>query len=239
MLTALPSWAGTPEIHGAPLAGLVALWLAGRVAFWAMGSLPPWVVLAASGALYAALLTMLGPQLRHVANRYYLLLLVVLVECSRATSCFLAGYTEKGFTTALYAVVLLFALKAGVFAPVFTGNHLRATGRGDQAPFLMPLEAAAVGTVLVLAAVDLADAPRPWRALAALLAFAVHAVRMLRWRGWKAWDVPLLWTMHVAYGWMVLAFLLLGLRDLGFEARGHGWLHAFTIGALGSMMLAS
>ena len=80
--------------------------------------------------------------------------------------------------TTLYAIVLLFVLKAGVFAPVFTGNHLRATGRGDQAPFLMPLEFAAVGTVFLLAAVDIGGAPPSWRALAALLAFAVHAVRL-------------------------------------------------------------
>ena len=57
VLTALPSWAGTPEIRGAPLAGLLALWLAGRVAFWAAGSLPPWLVIAASGRVDGMLAT--------------------------------------------------------------------------------------------------------------------------------------------------------------------------------------
>ena len=237
VLTALPGWAGTPEVRGAPLAGLVVLWLAGRAAFWAVGSLPPWVVIAADGALYGALLALLGPQLARVANRNYLLLLIVLVGMLAGNVLFLAGHAETGFMTAVYAIVLLFALKAGVFAPVFTGNHLRATGRGDQVPFLMPLEVAAIGTVFVLAAVDLGAAPRPWRALAALLAFAVHAVRLLRWRGWKVRDAPLLWTMHLAYAWMVLGFLLLSLGDLGIEGAGRGWLHAFTVGALGSMML--
>jgi uncharacterized protein involved in response to NO len=237
VLTALPSWAGTPEIRGAPLAGLVALWLAGRVAFWAAGSLPPWLVIAASGALPAGLLAVLAPQLWGLANRNYLLLLVVLAGLLAGDVLFLAGHAERGFSTALYAVVLLFALKAGVFAPVFTGNHLRATGRGDQAPFLLPLEAAAVGTVLALAVVDVAGAAPPWRGAAALLAFAVHAVRMARWRGWQAWDDPLLWTMHVAYAWMLLSFLLLGLGDLGVDGAGRGALHAFTVGALGSMML--
>ena len=237
VLTALPGWAGTPEVRGAPLAGLVVLWLAGRAAFWAVGLLPPWVVIAADGALYAALMAVLGPQLRRVTNRYYLLLLIVFVGMLAGDVLFLAGRTATGLTTALYAVVLLFALKAGVFAPVFTGNHLRATGRGDQAPFLMPLEVAAIGTVFVLAAVDLADAPPPWRAVAALLAFAVHLARLLHWRGWKVRAVPLLWTMHVGYAWMVLAFLLLGLADLGIEGAGRASLHAFTVGALGSMML--
>ena len=237
VLTALPGWAGTPEIRGAPLAGLVALWLAGRAAFWTIGALPLPLTIAADGALYAALLAVLGPQLWRVANRNYLLLLIVLVGMLSGDVLFLAGRVEAGLMTALYAVVLLFALKAGVFAPVFTGNHLRATGRGDQVPFLMPLEVGAIGAVFVLAAVDLGDAPRHWRALAALVAFAVHAARMLRWRGWKVRDVPLLWTMHLGYAWMVLAFLLLGLGDLGIEGAGSGSLHAFTVGALGSMML--
>ena len=225
------------EIRGAPLAGLVALWIAGRVAFWAIGALPLWAVIAADGALYAALLAILGPQLARIANRYYLLMLAVLAGMLAGDVLFLVGRTETGFLTALYAVVLLFVLKAGVFAPVFTGNHLRATGRGDQAPFLMPLEFAAVGTVLVLAAVDIGGAPLWWRAVSALLAFAVHAVRLARWRGWKVCDAPLLWTMHLAYAWMVLAFLLTGLGDLGLDGAGRGALHAFTVGALGSMML--
>ena len=237
VLTALPSWAGTPEIRGAPLAGLVALWLAGRAAFAGFGTLPAWVVIAADGALYAALLAVLAPRLVRLTNRYYLLLLIVLAGMLAGDTLFLAGRVDAGLTTALYAIVLLFALKAGVFAPVFTGNHLRATGRGDQAPFLIPLEWAAIGAILVLAAVDLGGAPRPLRALAAFLACAVHAVRLLRWRGWLVLDIPLLWTMHAAYAWMVGSFLLLGLGDLGVDRAAHAAWHAFTVGALGSMML--
>jgi uncharacterized protein involved in response to NO len=43
--------------------------------------------------------------------------------------------------------------------------------------------------------------------------------------------------MHLAYAWVVLAFLLQGLGDLGLDGAGRGALHAFTVGALGSMML--
>jgi uncharacterized protein involved in response to NO len=237
VLTALPGWAHTAEIRGAPLAGLVALWLAGRVAFWGIAWLPPALVTVADGGLYVALLAVLAPQLWRVANRYYLLLLPVFAGMLAGDVLFLTGHAEVGLLASLHSIVLLYALKGGVFAPVFTGNHLRATGRGDQAPFLMPLEVAAIGAVVALAAADLAGAPPRWRAAAALLAFSVHAVRLLRWQGWKVRDAPLLWTMHVGYAWMVLAFLLHGLGDLGVEGAGHAWLHAFTVGALGSMML--
>ena len=237
VLTALPGWAHTPEVRGAPLAGLVALWLAGRAAFLGLAWLPPPLVLVADGGLYVALLAILAPQLWRVANRYYLLLLPVFAGMFAGDVLFLAGYAEIGLMASLYSIVLLYALKGGVLVPVFTGNHLRATSRGDQAPFLPPLEFAAIVAVVAMAAADLADAPPRWRATAALLAFAVHAVRLARWQGWKVRDTPLLWTIHAGYAWMVLAFLLLGLSDLGVESAGRAWLHAFTVGALGSMML--
>jgi uncharacterized protein involved in response to NO len=236
-LTALPGWAGTPEIHGAPLATLAALWLAGRAAFWARDALPTWLVVAADGALYVALLAVVVPQLARVANRYYLLLPVVLAAMLAGDVLFLGGRPESGFKLALYAVVFLFALKAGVFTPVFTGSYLRANGRGDRVRFLVPLEYASVSAIVVLAAVDLAQAPRSWRAAAALAAFVLHAVRLARWRGWKVRDAPLLWTMHAGYAWMVAAFALLVAGDLGSAGAARAWVHAFTVGALGSMML--
>jgi uncharacterized protein involved in response to NO len=238
VLTALPGWAGTREIRGAPLAALVALWAAGRAAFWAIDALPAGLVMVADGALYVALLAILGAQLARVRNRYYLLLLGVLAAMLAGDVMLLAGRVQAGFAVALYAVVLLFALKAGVFAPVFTGNHLRATGRGDQARFLLPLEFAAIGAILVLAIADVGGAPASWRKAAAFTACALHAVRLVRWRGWRACDVPLLWTMHVGYAWLVAAFLLNGLAAAGMSGAADAWLHAFTVGALGSVMLS-
>lgn len=238
VLTALPGWAGTREIRGAPLAALVALWAAGRAAFWAIDALPAWLVIAADGALYVGLLAILGAQLARVRNRYYLLLLVVLAGMLAGDVLLLAGHVRTGFAVALYAVVLLFALKAGVFTPVFTGNHLRATGRGAQARFLLPLEYAAIGAIVVLAGVDAAGASAAWHAAAAFAAGALHALRLARWRGWRVGDVPLLWTMHAGYAWLVAAFLLNGLAALGVRGADQAWMHAFTVGALGSVMLS-
>jgi uncharacterized protein involved in response to NO len=78
VVTALPSWAGTDEVHGARLAVLVALWLAGRVAFWASPWLPAPLPALVDGLLYPAVMGMLAPQLLRVKNRLYLLLLPIL-----------------------------------------------------------------------------------------------------------------------------------------------------------------
>ncbi|MCC7218163.1 MAG: NnrS family protein [Burkholderiales bacterium] len=236
-LTALPGWAGTPEIRGAPLAGLTGLWLVARLAYWWRDALPAWAATAGAIAPWVALIALLAPQLARVANRAYLLLLLVLGGLLAGDALYLSGRAAAGVAVALHALVLLFALAAGVFTPVFTGNHLRATGRGGQPPFLRPLEAAATGVIVLLALVDLTHAPATWRAAVAFAAFAIHAARLLRWRGWRVLDTPLLWTLHAGYAWLTASFLLLALGDLGVAGAQRAWLHAFTVGALGSAMI--
>ncbi|MGE5171831.1 MAG: NnrS family protein [Rudaea sp.] len=238
VLTALPGWAQTPEIRGGALAALVGLWLAGRAAFWLRNQLPPPVVLAVSVSLVTALIVVLAPQLLRVANRHYLSLLAVLAGMLVGEVLFLRGLVGAGFAVALYAVMVVYVLKAGVLTPVFTGNELRALGRGDQAPFVLPLEYAAIAALVALAALDVGGAPSRWRGLVALAAFALHAVRLARWRGWKVLDRPLVASMHAGYAWFVVALLLHALGDFGSAGAARAWLHAFTVGALGSMMLA-
>jgi uncharacterized protein involved in response to NO len=44
--------------------------------------------------------------------------------------------------------------------------------------------------------------------------------------------------MHLGFAWLLLAFLLKGAADLTGLVPGAAWLHAFTVGALGLMMLS-
>lgn len=45
LLTAIPNWTGRPTVTGAPLAGLVVLWIEGRVLMLTGADLP-WQVVA-------------------------------------------------------------------------------------------------------------------------------------------------------------------------------------------------
>ena len=95
-LTALPGWAGTREIRGAPLMGLALLWVAARFAFWWRESLPAEVALAGALALWAVLAAVLAAQLARVANRAYLLVLVVIAGLVAGEALFLSGRTAAG-----------------------------------------------------------------------------------------------------------------------------------------------
>jgi uncharacterized protein involved in response to NO len=244
VLTALPSWAGTAEIRGGRLALLVLLWLAGRIAFWAAPWLPALAPATADLLFFPAVFLMVAPQLARAPNRLYLLLLPILLALAAANAVYHAGILAAhthlagtGLRGATYAIVVLYVLKGGVLTPIFTGNALREKKRGEQAPFNVDLEMLAVGVVLLLAILDLAGADSRWTGLAALACAVVHAARTARWKGWRLLDEPLVLVMHLGFAWLVFAFLLKAVAELTGWVPEPAWVHAFTVGSLGMMML--
>ncbi len=244
VLTALPSWAGTEEIVGGPLALLVVLWLAGRIAFWTAPWLPPLAPAIIDILLFPAVFLMVAPQLAGASNRLYLLLLPILLALTAANAAYHYGilaantaFAGLGLRGAIYSIIVLYVLKGGVLTPIFTGNALREKGRGEQAPFNVELEVLAVGVVLLLAALDLAGAPSLWIGLAALACAGVLGIRTARWKGWRLLDVPLVFVMHLGFAWLVFAFALKAAAELAGIVPEAAWVHAFTVGSLGLMML--
>ncbi|MDR2240864.1 MAG: NnrS family protein [Zoogloeaceae bacterium] len=247
VLTALPSWAGTEEIRGGRLAALALLWLAGRAGIWTSPWLSGWPGLATAipdCLLFPAVFLVVTPQLMRAPNRLYLLLLPILLGLAAANIVHYVGMftgdvhlSAQGLRGAIYAIMLLYVLKGGVLTPVFTGNALREAGRGGQAPFNIELDMLASGVVLLLAALDLAAAPPLWTGLAALACAAVHAVRVARWKGWRLPDAPLVFVMHLGFAWLIFAFALKAAAELFGLIPEAAWMHAFTVGSLGLMML--
>lgn len=244
VLTALPSWAGTKETQGARLALLVALWLVGRVAFWASDGLPPLITGAVDCLLFPVATLMLMPQLLRVSNRLYLLLLPILLTLCVANVFYYQGVATgnvvqagSALRLAIYVIIVLYVIKGGVLTPIFTGNSLRERGLGEQAPFIMSLEIAAVAAVILLATLDLIAAPQGLTGACALACALLHGWRCARWQGWRVADVPLTLVMHIGFAWLVLAFVLEAVADLTGLVPAAAWVHAFTVGSLGMMML--
>ncbi len=75
----------------------------------------------------------------------------------------------------------------------------------------------------------------PWIELAAGL---MLGVRLARWRGEATLREPLLWVLHLGYGWLSLGFLLLAFNNLLPLLPQTTALHALTVGAIGTMILA-
>jgi uncharacterized protein involved in response to NO len=64
-----------------------------------------------------------------------------------------------------------------------------------------------------------------------------NLIRVARWRGWMAWREPLVFILHVGYGWVALSLLALGGAILGVLPAANA-VHVLTTGAVGTMTLA-
>ena len=72
-------------------------------------------------------------------------------------------------------------------------------------------------------------------ALAALAAF-VNCVRLASWYSHRYWQVPLLWVLHLGYGWIVAGFVLKATAAFGMISPQFT-IHAFTVGGIGVLTL--
>ncbi len=74
----------------------------------------------------------------------------------------------------------------------------------------------------------------------AALAFAgaMHLIRLSRWRGWQTLGEGVVTVLHVAYLWVGVGLVLLGLSAAGIGVPQTGALHVLTIGAMATMILA-
>ena len=65
----------------------------------------------------------------------------------------------------------------------------------------------------------------------------LNAWRLARWAGGATLAEPLLFILHVGYGWVVVGAALLGLATLDTGVTVTSAIHALTAGAIGTMIL--
>jgi len=96
-------------------------------------------------------------------------------------------------------------------------------------------------TILMTLSVGLAASlmpPGPVTGVLAILAAILHAVCLSAWQGLVAREEPLLFMLHVAYAWLPVGYALTACAAFGWLFPPTAALHALTMGAIGSMVLA-
>ena len=247
-LTAVPNWTGGPRVQGAPLAGLAALWLAGRLTFWAMPMVPAWLVAIIDVAFLPALAAAIMPALKGGSRRNLVFpaVLGVLIATNVMFHLEALEITATGFPALSVAVdtfALFIAIIGGRVTPAFTGNALRmAAARAGQPPpqiTAMPwLNEAAIVSVALVVVVDAVADGSPVAGWVALAAAALNGARMAGWQTAKVLRTPILWVLHLGYGWLVLGLAVKGLAAVSGALPPSIALHGITIGAIGTMTLA-
>lgn len=237
MLTAPGNWTGRPMPKGGVLGGLAALWLAGRIVLFLPAYLPEWLIALVDVSFLPVLGGTVYRVLRGATRQKHNLVFPVML-CAMAAANLVAhvGIRNRyglavGTESMLYLVLLLISMMGGRVIPGFTQGQFplgssRVRLRVDQF---------AVISLLVLAIVDIAGAPAVMIAAFSGVAAIAHAIRLSGWHTREIWRVPLLWVLHVGYGWLVAGLLLKSLTAAGlFPALL--FRHALTAGMMGCVV---
>jgi len=243
LLTAAPVWTGTPPPQGAPLGVLALAWLAGRIAMAFSGVLSPWWVLVLDLLFPVLLVGMVARMLVQARNRrnYPLAVLLSLFPLANLLihldSLGLLTGGQQALNAMPHLAALLVTIIGGRIIPSFSANWFRLQGV-NATPRSLPWLEKTILAATLLTGLLLIFAPQFWlSAVVALLTAVLHALRLSGWCGWRTRAEPLLAVLHLGYGWVALGYGLLGLAALGVFNQSAA-LHALTVGALGTMILA-
>lgn len=236
LLTAMPRWTGRPAVPAAVTWSLVALWLGGRGAYLLV-SPAAGLALACLFCLALALIVA-GTVLAAGDRRNRKVALLLLVFCAGAILATARFHAEPALRAALASIVGLLTIIAGRVTPALTMSFAERAGDVVAIRFSRAVErVAAIAAAVALCAWVVAPEAAP-TALLSVLAAVAQAGRVLQWRGWRVRAQPVL-ALHAGYGWIVAGFALLAIHILA-----PAWIdrfaavHAWTIGATGTLGLA-
>ena len=241
VLTAIPNWTGRLPLSGVRLLALVVLWLAGRAACLLVAD--PWTAMAIDLAFPVVFGLVIWREVvagRNIKNAPVAVLLTLLAAANATDH--LAGMglvpPDLGQRLALAASAMLISLIGGRIVPSFTRNWLAKGGSFKlPAPFSRLDKIALAATAIGLA--GLVAVPNSVATGIVLCAAGVLlGARLMRWRGWETRREPILFVLHLGYGWLAVALFLLGASRITSFVPPSAALHALTTGAVGTMTLA-
>lgn len=242
LLTAIPNWTGRLPLQGGPLAALLLAWFCGRIAV--LFSLQIGNSVAAVVDLIFPVV-FLGVVVREIiAGRNWRNLpmvgaLLLLLIGNALTHYDAVRFGDMGGRLGVATLLMLICLIGGRIVPSFTRNWLVKQDSNSKlpAPFSLVDQAALTMTVIALFGWTIAPESEAtsWLALGA---GGSLAVRLLRWRGENILSEPLLWVLHLGYGWLAVGLLILALNGLMPLLPATSAIHALTVGAIGTMTLA-
>lgn len=235
LLTALPRWTGRPAASAALTRGLVGLWLGVRVA----SLISTAAGLALSATFMLAVSSIAAAQIIAARDRRDFKILGLLCVFCGSIMLTATGGAPASYRLAVASLLGLVMVIGGRVTPALTCAFLGGRGVSvDPEPSraVEGLSAALAGAALIVWVL----APQhPATGILGAGAAVAHAVRLLRWRGWRSRASASVTALHFGYGWIVVGFILLGLYVLNPNRFSQAAaVHAWTIGAIGTMSIA-
>jgi uncharacterized protein involved in response to NO len=244
LLTAIPNWTGRLPLRGAPLILLVITWLLGRVAI----NVSLWIGPIGTAVIdLSFLVVVFAVAAREIVvgknwkNLPLLAVLTILIAGNVLfhLEAYRPGSAEIGRKIGIAAAIALITLVGGRIIPSFTRNWLARENPGRLPCPFGTFDKATI-TVSSCALIFWVIAPAfRFTATLMLTAGLLHTIRLLRWAGDRTWRDRLVLIMHIGYGFVAVGFILLsGAALLPQTVPISAGIHAWTIGAIGTMTLA-
>lgn len=244
LLTAIPNWTNRLPVRGYPLALLTGLWLLGRIACLISAELPAWLAIMGDLSFSVVLLAVAAREIiagrnwRNLPMTAPVAVFVVADLLMHLESLSFAVPSGLGWRLGLAAPIMLISVIGGRIIPSFTRNWLF---KRHSVRLPTPHDATDIAAVGVLHVGLILWAVLPDLRLAGVIlviAAALNAWRLARWAGGATLAEPLLFILHIGYGWVVIGVALLGLSLLEVGVPVASAIHALTAGAIGTMILA-
>jgi uncharacterized protein involved in response to NO len=243
LLTAVQNWTGHPGLSGKPLGALALLWIVGRLAWL---SNVPWPLLAVVEVAFPLVVAVLMARTLWAARQarnYPIVMMLLLLAAMDGLSVFGLrpgdeAWQRQGVWGGLWLVAAMMAMIGGRVIPFFTQRGLGQAKAVAPWPWLDYLLLAGTALLALLYAAGPALSATTWIGLLFAALAAGHLLRLVRWHARGLWRVPLLWSLHVAYGWLVLACLGLALWHFGVALNPSLAVHCLTVGSMAGLILA-
>ena len=241
LLTAVKNWTNQQTLHEEPLLVLAGVWALARL-------LPfvgvPLVVIAIVDTLFLLWLTvaLARPIIR--SKQWKQLALVgkisLLIPANIVFYLGLLGYWSPGVQVGLFSGfylilgliftmgrrVIPFFIERGVGCP-FTARNDVWVDRLSLVLFLL----FAIADIVALATAN--PMATMLTGVLALVQVVLHSFRLLGWYHPNIWEKPLLWSLYLAYCWLIGGFLL---KFVYLTTGGTPvWIHAFAYGGIAMM----
>jgi uncharacterized protein involved in response to NO len=239
LLTAVRNWTGIDTPQGWTLVALSLVWSLGRILPFVASALPAALIALVDLSFLPALAIGIGVPLVRCGERRNWLFLPLIALWWVANLLihldllgFVANVAHQAVLLGLDLIVLLIVIMGGRVIPFFTERAVQGAPikRRTAVEWLAIISVIAF-TIGEFFVID----PRLAGVLAGVAAIA-NGIRLGGWYTHRFWRNPLLWVLHLGYGWMVVGFLL---------KSGSAWgmvpaqftLHAFSVGGIGVLTL--
>lgn len=245
LLTAIPNWTGRAPYRGKLLYLLVTLWLSGRIALLPFVHVPLLPGSMLDLAFYPALCLALAPALLRARKFRNLPFLALLLLLFAGNLCFHLGRggvldigAHIGLAMALDIILVMIVIIGGRIIPAFTRNGLLTQGIQTSLRSNAWIERISIAAILAMVIGDMAFPLSRISGALSLAAALAQAARFCQWQGYRTFRDPLLWVLHLGYAWMVAGLGLKAASLLLDTAIAERWIHALTVGAFATMILA-